>query len=87
MMELTHLLEKILYLISSSLYLPVLLVVTLLAAYSIYATGRLFQEWVERKRIGSRTIADFRQGLSKTIAQRGNSTTPLDIELELLLQT
>ena len=60
---------------------------TLLAAYSIYATGRLFQEWVERKRIGSRTIADFRQGLSKTIAQRGNSTTPLDIELELLLQT
>ncbi|QSB00293.1 hypothetical protein JWZ98_16605 [Methylomonas sp. EFPC1] len=35
-MALTHALEQILYMISSSLYLPVLLIVTLLAAYSVY---------------------------------------------------
>ena len=42
---------------------------------------------MERKRLGPKTIANFRQDLRKTMAQRGSSTTLLDIELEMLLQT
>ena len=87
-MELTHALENILYMISSSLYLPVLLVVTLLAAYSIYTCGRLAQEWLERRKAGSRTVRLFNLDLVVALGrqQRANAA-PLDVELELLLQT
>lgn len=87
-MELTHALEKILYMISSSLYLPVLLIVTLLAAYSVYTCGRLAQEWLERRKAGSRTVRLFNLDLAVALGrqQRANAA-PLDVELELLLQT
>ncbi|WP_200860482.1 MotA/TolQ/ExbB proton channel family protein [Methylomonas sp. MK1] len=87
-MELTHTLEQILYMISSSLYLPVLLIVTLLAAYSVYVCGRLAQEWLERRKAGSRTVRLFNLDLAVALGrqQRANAA-PLDVELELLLQT
>ncbi|MDX8130179.1 MotA/TolQ/ExbB proton channel family protein [Methylomonas sp. OY6] len=87
-MALTHALEQILYMISSSLYLPVLLIVTLLAAYSVYTCGRLAQEWLERRKAGSRTVRLFNLDLAVTLGrqQRANAA-PLDVELELLLQT
>ncbi|CAD6877031.1 MotA/TolQ/ExbB proton channel family protein [Methylomonas fluvii] len=87
-MELTHTLEQILYMISSSLYLPVLLIVTLLAAYSVYTCGRLAQEWLERRQAGSRTVRLFTLDLAVALGrqQRANAA-PLDVELELLLQT
>ncbi|MDT4290712.1 MotA/TolQ/ExbB proton channel family protein [Methylomonas sp. MO1] len=87
-MELTHMLEQILYMISSSLYLPVLLIVTLLAAYSVYVCGRLAQEWLERRKAGSRTVRLFNLDLAVALGrqQRANAA-PLDVELELLLQT
>ncbi|WP_231890219.1 MotA/TolQ/ExbB proton channel family protein [Methylomonas methanica] len=87
-MELTNMLERILYMISSSLYLPVLLIVTLLAAYSVYTCGRLAQEWLERRRAGSRTVRLFNLDLAVALGrqQRANAA-PLDVELELLLQT
>lgn len=87
-MELTRLLEKILYMISSSLYLPVLLTVTLLAAYSVYTCGRLAQEWLERRKADSRTVRLFNLDLAVALGrqQRANAA-PLDVELELLLQT
>jgi len=86
--ELTHMLEHILYMISSSLYLPVLLIVTLLAAYSVYTCGRLAQEWLERRQAGSRTVRLFSLDLAVALGrqQRANAA-PLDVELELLLQT
>jgi len=86
--ELTHMLEHILYMISSSLYLPVLLIVTLLAAYSVYTCGRLAQEWLERRQAGSRTVRLFNLDLAVALGrqQRANAA-PLDVELELLLQT
>jgi len=86
--ELTHTLEQILYMISSSLYLPVLLIVTLLAAYSVYTCGRLAQEWLERRKAGSRTMRLFNLDLAVALGrqQRANAA-PLDVELELLLQT
>ncbi|MCQ8119544.1 MotA/TolQ/ExbB proton channel family protein [Methylomonas rosea] len=87
-MELTHTLEQILYMISSSLYLPVLLIVTVLAAYSVYTCGRLAQEWLERRRAGSRSVRLFNLDLAVALGsqQRANAA-PLDVELELLLQT
>ncbi|WP_446808166.1 MotA/TolQ/ExbB proton channel family protein [Methylomonas sp. 2BW1-5-20] len=87
-MELTHTLEQILYMISSSLYLPVLLIVTLLAAYSVYVCGRLLQEWLERRKAGSRAVRLFNLDLAVALGrqQRANAA-PLDVELELLLQT
>jgi len=74
--------------ISSSLYLPVLLIVTLLAAYSVYVCGRLAQEWLERRKAGSRTVRLFNLDLAVALGrqQRANAA-PLDVELELLLQT
>lgn len=86
-MDMTHNLEHILYLISSSLYLPVILIVTLLAAYSIYAAGRLFQEWLERRKLGSRCLADFQSDLIVAVTEQKISKTPLDIVLESLLQS
>jgi biopolymer transport protein ExbB/TolQ len=81
-------LEKILYMISSSLYLPVLLIVTFLAAYSIYACGRLLQEWLERRKSGSRTVRLFNLDLAVSLGrQQRVGAAPLDVELELLLQT
>ncbi|WGS85087.1 MotA/TolQ/ExbB proton channel family protein [Methylomonas sp. UP202] len=86
-MDLTHSLEQILYLLSSSLYLPVILIVTLLAAYSIYAAGRLLQEWLERRKLGSRCLADFKSELIVSMAEQKISKTPIDIVLESLLQS
>ncbi|ANE53908.1 MotA/TolQ/ExbB proton channel family protein [Methylomonas sp. DH-1] len=86
-MELTHLLETVLYQISSSLYLPVLLIVTSLAAYSVYASGRLLQEWLDRRKAGSRTVRLFSLDLAVTLGKKNHSEAPLDVELELLLQT
>lgn len=87
-MELTHMLEHILYMISSSLYLPVLLIVTLLAAYSVYTCGRLAQEWLERCQAGSRTVRLFNLDLAVALGrQQRTNAAPLDVELELLLQT
>jgi biopolymer transport protein ExbB/TolQ len=85
-MDLTHGLEHILYLISSSLYLPVLLIVTCLAAYAVYACGRLAQEWLERRRLGSRCLADFKSELIVAVAEHKISKAPLDVALEMLLQ-
>lgn len=86
-MEFTQLLEHILYMISSSLYLPVLLIVTSLAAYSVYACGRLLQEWLDRRKAGSRTVRLFNLDLAVTLGKKNRSEAPLDVELELLLQT
>lgn len=86
-MELTHLLETILYRISSSLYLPVLLIVTLLAAYSVYACGRLLQEWLDRRQAGSRSVRLFNLDLAVALGKNRRSEAPLDVELELLLQS
>jgi hypothetical protein len=81
-------LEHILYMISSSLYLPVLLIVTLLAAYSVYTCGRLAQEWLERCQAGSRTVRLFNLDLAVALGrQQRTNAAPLDVELELLLQT
>ena len=85
-MDLTHSLEHILYVLSSSLYLPVILIVTLLAAYSIYAAGRLLQEWLERRKLGSRCLADFKSDLIVAMAEQKISKTPIDIVLESQLQ-
>jgi biopolymer transport protein ExbB/TolQ len=87
MLELTHALEKILYLVSSSLYLPVLLIVTLLAAYSVYASGRLLQEWLQRRSLGSLVLIKFANDLQQTISENKITGNPLDVEMELLLQT
>lgn len=86
-MDITHALEHILYMISSSLYLPVLLIVTSLAAYSIYTCGRLAQEWLDRRKAGSRSVRQFNLDLAVALAKQQQTHTPLDVELELLLQT
>jgi biopolymer transport protein ExbB/TolQ len=63
------------------------LIVTLLAAYSVYASGRLLQEWLQRRSLGSLVLIKFANDLQQTISENKITGNPLDVEMELLLQT
>lgn len=81
-MEILHALERFLFEVSSALYLPVILAVSLLTFYVVLAVGALAQEAWERRRM-ARALTAYRASLAIELA----SDAPyLDARLERLLQ-
>jgi biopolymer transport protein ExbB/TolQ len=81
-MELTQLLERFLFAVSTSLYLPVIAGCSLLTVYVTLAVGALAHEAWERRRL-PHALAEYRRQLAVELA----ATAPhLDARLERLLQ-
>jgi len=81
-MSLVTLLERFLFEVASSLYLPVILAVSLLTVYVTLTIGALAHEAWERRRV-ARAVADYRTQLDAELA---SSAPHLDARLERLLQ-
>ncbi|MFH1044140.1 MAG: MotA/TolQ/ExbB proton channel family protein [Pseudomonadota bacterium] len=81
-MELTHLLERFLFNVSTSLYLPVITACSVLTVYVTLAIGALAHETWERRRM-ARAVVDYRAQLTIELAA---GTPHLDARLEHLLQ-
>lgn len=81
-MELTQWLERFLFEVSSALYLPVILAVSVLILYVALAIGALAQEAWERRRV-VRSVARYQAQLAIELAA---CTPHLDARLERLLR-
>ncbi len=83
-MSFTSFLENFLYLIASSLFVPVLLSLVLLVFWMVYQLGRFFREFAERRANEFHLLNVFKDKLSKI--EKSTSSELIETEIEKLLQ-
>ncbi len=86
MIEILAGLETYLYVISSSLFYPVIAALVFLTIWTLYALGAFLRELIERKRGVSFAVKLFRDQISNQISLMEGPHRDMDILLERLLQ-